>query len=108
MTFPTDMSGWVPPSLRSRYAVTELRGLLGKVVVADRLREVRALEAFHRDVPGRREDLVRVDLTRASNARRVPWLPAVEVHGEGIFVSLDEARLQAWEATSPSLIAWII
>jgi Domain of unknown function (DUF1998) len=76
----------------------ELRGSFDKIVVADRLREVRALEGFHRDVPGRREDLVRVDLTRPAMARRVPWLPAVEVNGEGIFLSLDESRLQSWEA----------
>jgi len=28
---------------------------------------------------------------------RLPWLPAIEVRGEGIFLALDEKRLAAWE-----------
>lgn len=63
-----------------------------KVVVADRLREVRALEGFHRVTPASPKTLVRVDL-----GKNLKWLPAVEVLGEGVFLSLEESRLAAWE-----------
>jgi hypothetical protein len=69
-----------------------LRSGVGSVVVADRLREVRALEGFHRVAPAGGETLVRASLNR-----KLDWLPAVEVYGEGIFLSLDETRLSAWE-----------
>lgn len=71
---------------------TLLRDRIDKVVLADRLREVRALEGFHRVTPGGRDTLVRVALNHAVN-----WLPAIEVRGEGIFLSLDEHRLTVWE-----------
>lgn len=69
-----------------------------KVVVADRLREVRALEGFHRVTPAGREKLVPVALNHKSS---VNWLPAIDVRGEGIFLSLDEGRLAVWEEEDP-------
>lgn len=69
-----------------------LTDLIDKVVLADRLREVRALEGFHRVTPGGRETLVKAALNH-----RVGWLPAIDVRGEGIFLSLDEGRLSVWE-----------
>ncbi|MBF6095723.1 DrmB family protein [Nocardia cyriacigeorgica] len=65
---------------------------IDKVVLADRLREVRALEGFHRVKPGDRTTLVKAALNHP-----VSWLPAIEVGGEGIFLSLDENRLNVWE-----------
>lgn len=65
---------------------------LDKVVLADRLREVRALEGFHRVKPGGKDTLVKAALKHGVN-----WLPAIDVRGEGIFVSLDESRLTVWE-----------
>ncbi|OBB67100.1 DUF1998 domain-containing protein [Mycolicibacterium monacense] len=65
---------------------------IDKVVVADRLREVRALQGFHRVTPGPRETLVPAALNH-----RVTWLPAIDVRGEGVFLSFDEGRLTAWE-----------
>ncbi|MGZ4531337.1 MAG: DrmB family protein [Mycobacteriaceae bacterium] len=73
-----------------------LQDRIHQVVVADRLREVRALEGFHRVTPSGDQNLVRVDL-----GRNLPWLPAVEVLGEGIFLSLEETRLAAWEELEP-------
>lgn len=74
----------------------EITSLLGdridKVVLADRLREVRALEGFHRVTPGSRDTLVKAALNHPVN-----WLPAIDVRGEGIFLSLDESRLNLWE-----------
>ncbi|MEB3032089.1 DUF1998 domain-containing protein [[Mycobacterium] nativiensis] len=65
---------------------------IDKVVLADRLREVRALEGFHRVTPGGRDTLVRAGLHHPVN-----WLPAIDVRGEGIFISLNESRLTVWE-----------
>lgn len=65
---------------------------IDKVVVADRLREVRALEGFHRVTPGGKDTLVKAALNHT-----VSWLPAIDVRGEGIFLSLDESRLNVWE-----------
>lgn len=75
---------------------SRVESLLGdrvdKVVLADRLREVRALEGFHRLTPAGRDKLVPASLGRQSD-----WLPAIDVRGEGIFLSLDEGRLATWE-----------
>lgn len=73
-------------------AHTALTARIETVVVADRLREVRALEGFHRVKPAKPATFVRVDL-----GRNLRWLPAVDVRGEGVFVSLEENRLAAWE-----------
>lgn len=69
-----------------------LEDRVDKVVVADRIREVRALEGFHRVTPGTRQTLIRAGLNH-----KVDFLPAIEVRGEGIFLSLDEGRLATWE-----------
>ncbi|MDF6103644.1 DUF1998 domain-containing protein [Gordonia hongkongensis] len=64
---------------------------VSKVVLADRIREVRALLGFNRVTPAV-QTMVRVDLGKG-----LPWLPAIDVRGEGIFIALDEARLSVWE-----------
>ncbi|PNG22240.1 DUF1998 domain-containing protein, partial [Streptomyces cahuitamycinicus] len=63
---------------------------IGGVVLADRLREVRALTGFRRHSP-------HGALVRADTSGRLRWLPATEVYGEGIVLTLDEQRLTAWE-----------
>lgn len=65
-----------------------------KVVLADRIREVRALEGFHRVSPAGRDKLVPA---AGNHKTTVDWLPAIDVRGEGIFISLDEGRLAVWE-----------
>ena len=78
----------------SRYAAT-----IASVVRADRLREVIALTGFTRiDAPdsGVEEDAEVVH--RAPLSRGDPtWVPAAQVRGEGIFLSLPEERVAAWE-----------
>ncbi|WP_062529113.1 DUF1998 domain-containing protein [Demequina rhizosphaerae] len=69
-----------------------LAGQVRKVVVADRLREVRALRGFHRVTPGGADTLVKVDLGKG-----LTWLPAVDAYGEGVFLALDEGTLAQWE-----------
>ena len=77
--------------------------LLDRVVIVRRLREVRALEAFTRvDAP---PDLLLEDDEAVQRVHRQAlmrdghdWLPAVELLGEGVFVSLREAAVREWEA----------
>lgn len=66
-----------------------LGALFSRIVLAKRLREVRALEGFERYEPGK---IVKPWLDQA-----LDWLPAVEVYGEGIFLALNEQELQRWQ-----------
>ena len=70
---------------------TELKAKISRVVVAERIREVRALQGFSRVSPDSR--MVPVD-----SSGRQRWLPAVEVFGEGVFLTLDHELLEQWEA----------
>jgi hypothetical protein len=78
----------------ARFAATVQR-----IVLVDRLREVQALTGFTRiESPveqGETGDFVRVPL-----ARRLTWVPATEVHGEGIFIALVEDAVGAWVETA--------
>lgn len=89
------------PSFRTRHvglgavhteADAHLSDRIDKVVLADRIREVRALEGFHRVTPAGHDTLVKASLNHS-----LPWLPAIQVHGEGIFIAFDEGRLAVWE-----------
>lgn len=64
-----------------------------------RLREVRALRGFSRLVP-RTEDNPGGKLSTLSpDDNRANWLPAIETQGEGLFIALDRAQVEAWAAT---------
>lgn len=75
--------------------------LISKVVLAERIREVRALLGFTRiDSPGEmvesEEEEIRVI---APLSRKKPeWVPAIEVHGEGIFIEFNEQEILKWLA----------
>ncbi|GAB2952837.1 DUF1998 domain-containing protein [Streptomyces pseudoechinosporeus] len=66
---------------------------VGRPMLVKRLREVRALKAFTRiaDPESSSEGH-----EAALSLTPTDWLPAMEVHGEGVFVHLDENRLDAW------------
>ena len=68
---------------------------ISTVVRAVRLREVRAIRGFTRIKPPGDPD--GPDVSRLSKSS-LNWLPAIEVRGEGIFISLDEERMKTWEA----------
>ncbi len=77
---------------------------LRQVVRADRLREVVALIGFTRiDSPdsGVEEDVEVAERARLSRVDPT-WVPAAEVRGEGIFLSLPEERLSRWEDAAGS------
>jgi len=76
-----------------------------QVVAVTRLREVRALRGFTRiDVIAEVGDddvsAVDVRMARLSSDKGFPWLPAVDLRGEGIFVKLKEEGpkgVREWE-----------
>lgn len=70
-----------------------------KVVMVERLREVRALTAFTRiESPGDYADATEIPLSlRAPLSRSAPtWVPVSEVRGEGIFLEFKEEALASW------------
>ncbi|MBE7385830.1 MAG: DUF1998 domain-containing protein [Leptolyngbya sp. SIO1E4] len=71
-----------------------------KVVLVERLREVRALVGFTRiQSPGDFDDAGAIPAEyRAPISRNAPlWAPATEVKGEGIFLQFEESVLRNWE-----------
>lgn len=74
-----------------------------RVMVARRLREVRALIGFTRVRPAESnaEDRERIAPLSTTD---MDWLPAIEVRGEGVFLELDKGRLQIWE-NDPNVLA---
>lgn len=77
----------VPDSIRSH---------VSGLARVERLREVRALTAFKRIYqPASLSEPGRGAFGQLSMAA-LPWLPAIEVRGEGIFVTLDAEALDGW------------
>ncbi|MGW0772452.1 DrmB family protein [Streptomyces sp. NPDC002835] len=74
-------------------AVLRPLGVAGPMLVK-KLREVRALKAFTRLAD---PDTAEEADEAALSANPPAWLPAMEVHGEGVFLRLDEERLTTWE-----------
>jgi Domain of unknown function (DUF1998) len=72
---------------------TTIDHLIAKVMLATRLREVRALQGFSRILPpsGGTRDLAPIFTSDPG------WRPAIEVRGEGIFLTLHTDSLAAWE-----------
>lgn len=72
-------------------SIQRLTAKIANVVLATKLREVRALAGFRRYDPG--APRVSPDLGRG-----LDWRPAIEVYGEGTFIALDEGAVSAWES----------
>lgn len=75
----------------------ELGEVTTSVVLASRLREVRAIDGFTRINPPGRESSGKSPKRARIYIQRLDWLPAVELRGEGIFLRFDEERVQRWE-----------
>jgi hypothetical protein len=81
----------------------DFQEVISKVILVEKLREVRSLIGFTRiQSPGDFTDTGDVPKEyRAPLSRFKPtWVPAMEVRGEGIFIEFSEAALQAWEQKS--------
>lgn len=73
--------------------------ILHKVVLGERLREVRSLIGFTRiESPGDYSEMTELpDDRRAPLSRKDPrWTPTSDVRGEGIFLQFSEEAVQAW------------
>ena len=68
----------------------ELIKLLDNITLVRRLREVRVLKGFYR-ISHNPENLVEADL-----GKQIRWRPAVEVFGEGVFISLNQKEVNKW------------
>lgn len=68
---------------------------LARLIRVPSLREFRVLKSFTRIEPKPGKPPVK---TQFLSQQRLGWLPAIEVRGEGIFLSLDMERLKEWEA----------
>jgi MrfA Zn-binding domain len=65
-----------------------------RVTVASRLREVRVFTGFSRLQPNRPSG------DGSAIAEHADWLPAIAVHGEGVFLRLNEEAVSGWEANA--------
>ncbi len=76
----------------------KLISFIDHVSLVKRLREVRAYKGFNRIKfdPGK--------IITASLGRNTSWLPAVEVYGEGIFISIDKVKLDTWYDTNKNIL----
>ncbi|WP_040880180.1 DUF1998 domain-containing protein [Marinobacterium rhizophilum] len=69
-----------------------------RVVLLDKLREVRAFCGYERVKPT--NELI----PPAGQNEDIKWLPAIEVFGEGIFIEFSDRALTAWENKSSHFI----
>jgi len=76
----------------------EYREKLDSVLLLERLREVNALVGFTR-VEAPEEFMSEEERPHRANLSRTPplWVPASEVHGEGIFIRFNEETIRVWE-----------
>lgn len=83
-------------SIRPERTPVNLQGMIDRIVRVVRLREVRACYGFTRIFPPSGEFATGGDCAPISAADK-KWLPAIEVRGEGIFLTLDEEQVRHWE-----------
>lgn len=84
--------------LRPGRPTAKLENLVSRISRVDRLREVRAIRAFTRLAPPSGDFKIDSIQAAALSVQPKDWLPAIEVRGEGLFVSLSQTRLLSWEA----------
>jgi len=76
----------------------DFSSIIQRVVLLDKLREVRAFCGYQRVKPG--EILV----SPAGRHEDIKWLPAIQVFGEGVFIQFSEDTLSEWENSSSDFI----
>ncbi len=74
------------------------RDRVASVLLLERLREVNALIGYTRVEPPEESDDPEERPPMAALSKEKPtWIPASEVHGEGIFIRFDENAVAKWE-----------
>ena len=98
-TDPAAPNDW-PYFLTAKAAVpSEVSGIVADVLLLQRLREVNALIGFTRVEAPEESDDPEDRPPMASLTRAKPtWVPASDVHGEGIFIRFKEQIIRDWEA----------
>lgn len=83
-----------------------LSDFIDDVIMVKRLREILALKGFRRIYPeapkAEDEKFIGYHMNNDCiplSATELNWLPGIEMLGEGIFIRLNEAKVQNWEAT---------
>jgi hypothetical protein len=86
-------AGWkqLAASFNPEKIESKLVHAIDRVIAATRLKEIMVFKGFKRVDFGEKRPIP-PDITGESG-----WLPAVELFGEGIFITLDPAMLEAWE-----------
>ena len=69
---------------------------ISRVARVARLREVRVLRGFTRINPPNENDVRDGKYAMLSVDPNIPWLPAIEIRGEGIFISFENEALSKW------------
>ncbi|MDG1431936.1 MAG: DUF1998 domain-containing protein [Paracoccaceae bacterium] len=79
-------------------APKQFRNEISSVSLLERLRETNALLGFTRVEAPEQAEHPEDAAVRAALTKRPPtWVPATEVHGEGIFIRFNEEVLSEWE-----------
>jgi hypothetical protein len=101
---PFEETGDLPPPAGEEYfarrvKVADLPAGVAEVVLAHRLRVVSVQLGFTRlEAPAANiEGEYDLEVKSAALTLSQKWLPATESHGEGVFLRLDQAALEAWE-----------
>ena len=77
---------------------TDFENQIVRVLLLERLREVNALLGFTRvEAPEETSDPNERPRMASLSRRKPDWIPASQVHGEGIFIQFDEMAVQTWE-----------
>lgn len=77
----------------------EIRKFVDKIVLVEKLAETRALTGFSRIDPPPYREFDHQDQSKLSLRQR-PWLPAVRVYGEGIFLTLNKSIVEEWSSSA--------
>ena len=75
----------------------EWSAYLSRIVQVRKLRAVQALRGFRRDAMGNPDQQIPDSHVAPLSRQPFPWLPAIEMRGEGIFVELNLESVQKWE-----------
>ena len=102
LTSPTAPNDW-PHFLTAKTEVpSEVADVAENVLLLQRLREVNALVGFTRVEAPEESDDPDERPPMAPLCRSKPrWVPAFEVHGEGIFIRFQEEVIHRWEILAP-------
>lgn len=105
LTHPNPPTDWPHFLSKTAAAPKGYETKIASVLLLERLREVNALIGFTRvEAPEEATD-VNQRPPRAALCRGAPeWVPATEVHGEGIFIRFDEATIKQWES-EPAVVS---